>query len=46
MCVELNVPLAINKTVYPTTKLIFLGLVLDSEEMAIQIPVEKLEDLR
>ncbi|XP_053374216.1 uncharacterized protein LOC128546843 [Mercenaria mercenaria] len=46
LCKDLNVPLADNKTVYPTTVLIFVGLVLDSDEMVIRIPQEKLKELK
>jgi hypothetical protein len=46
LCRELNVPLAENKTIYPTTVITFLGLVLDSDDMAIKIPQDKLFELK
>ena len=46
LCLELGVPVASNKTVGPTHVLIFLGLELDSLEMKIRIPLEKLIELK
>ena len=43
---ELCVPLAINKTVGPTTKLTFLGLEIDTVFMLIRIPDNKLNKLK
>ena len=42
----LGVPIASDKTEGPTTKLSFLGLELDSEEMTIRIPMGKIEEIR
>lgn len=46
LCRQLGVPLADDKTVWPTTSLIFLGFELDSVEMKIKIPVDKLYSLK
>ena len=46
LCQELKVPLALNKTILPTTVITFLGLVLDSDEMVIRIPNSKIHDLK
>lgn len=46
ICNDLGVPLAIEKTVYPTTVLVFLGLELDSDNMVVRIPLSKLIELR
>ena len=42
----LGVPIASDKTEGPTTKLSFLGLELDSEEMTIRIPMGKIAEIR
>jgi len=44
-CLELGVPLAADKTVLPTPILTFLGLQLDTIDMMIKIPPNKLYDL-
>jgi hypothetical protein len=43
---ELGVPLAENKTEGPTTKIIFLGLEIDTVLMKVKIPEDKLNKLR
>ncbi|CAG2220984.1 unnamed protein product [Mytilus edulis] len=43
---EIGLPIKSEKTVLPTTKLIFLGLELDSEKMEIRLPLDKLEKVR
>ena len=43
---SLGVPIASDKTEGPTTKLVFLGLELDSEEMVVCIPLSKLEEIK
>ena len=45
VCKELGVPIAKNKTVGPTTILPFLGYIIDTEQMMILIPPEKIEKL-
>ena len=42
---QLNVPLAKDKTEGPTTKLCFLGLLLDSENMMVSIPMSKIKEI-
>jgi len=42
---ELGVPIANEKTVGPTKVLVFLGLELDSENMQVRIPTEKVEQV-
>ena len=42
----LGVPVASEKIEGPTTKLCFLGFELDSEEMVICIPMQKIEEIR
>ena len=44
-CQELGVPIAHDKTVGPCTVLIFLGLIIDSEQMQIRIPEQKITEL-
>ena len=43
---SLGVPIALDKTEGPTTKLIFLGLELDSEDMVVRIPLSKLVEIK
>lgn len=43
---SLGVPVASEKTEGPTTQLSFLGLELDSDEMTVRIPKEKIEEIR
>ncbi|MCG8031789.1 MAG: hypothetical protein JAZ03_06400 [Candidatus Thiodiazotropha taylori] len=42
----LGVPVASEKTEGPTTKLVFLGLEIDSEDMVVRIPDGKLEEVK
>lgn len=42
---RLNVPLADDKTEGPVTKICFLGLFLDSEQMMVSIPVSKIQEI-
>lgn len=46
ICSDLGVPLAKEKTVGPTTLLIYLGLEIDTQNMTVKIPKEKLISLR
>jgi len=46
VCQELGVPLAEKKTMGPCTLLPFLGFLIDTEELRILIPPEKLEKLK
>ena len=46
VCKEINFPVVLEKTVWGTTILTFLGLLLDSERQMICIPLEKLEEAR
>ena len=41
----LGVPIVTDKTEGPTTKLCFLGLELDSEDMVVPIPKSKIEEI-
>ena len=42
---ELGVPVAVEKTEGPTTVLIFLGLELDSDEMVVRVPIDKVLEI-
>ena len=46
ICMEIGVPIAEEKSVGPTTLLVFLGLELDSVIMSIRIPIQKIEELQ
>ncbi len=46
VCAKLDVPLAPEKLVGPTTKLIFLGLEIDSVKQLVTVPLEKLGPIR
>ena len=46
MAQDIGIPIKEEKTVFPTTKIIFLGLELDSVEMEIRLPDDKLLKLR
>ena len=46
ICQELGIPLADNKTVGPTTLLTFLGLLIDTVNMIVKIPVDKVKRLK
>ena len=41
-CQELGIPLALHKVEGPTTRLVFLGIGLDSSQMALSLPDDKL----
>ena len=43
VCNEINFPVSLEKTVWGTTILIFLGLLIDTVEQVIRIPKEKIE---
>ena len=43
ICTDLAIPVAHEKSVGPTTKMVFLGLVIDSDEMTIKIPQQKID---
>lgn len=45
-CQEIGVPIADEKSVGPTTVLVFLGIEIDSVEMKIRIPLQKIEELK
>ena len=46
VCCRLGVPIAHEKTEGPTTKLSYLGLLIDTEKMLIQIPEDKVLELK
>eukprot|EP00111_Clytia_hemisphaerica_P003593 TCONS_00010247-protein len=46
LCQELGVPIEHRKTIYPTTRLVFLGMEIDTEKMEMRIPEEKLDKIR
>lgn len=46
ICAELGVPLAEEKTLGPTTRLVYLGLEIDTLSMTVRIPSDKIEQLR
>lgn len=46
LCDELGVPLAHDKALGPTTKLVFLGLEIDTVAETVSIPLDKLGLLR
>ena len=46
ICLELGVPLAEDKTLGPTTCLVYLGLEIDTSSMTVRIPSDKLQQLR
>ena len=45
MCEYLGVPIADEKTTWPTTELVFLGIVLDTERLESRLPDDKKQDL-
>ena len=45
MCQELGVPLAPEKTIGPASKFTFLGLDIDTDNMSVSIPSDKLDKL-
>ena len=44
-CKELGVPIAVEKSVDPTTSMVFLGLEIDTNEMSVRIPGHKIVEL-
>ena len=46
VCKDLGVPIAEEKTCGPTTSLIFLGLVIDTHDVTVKIPIEKVRQLQ
>ena len=42
VCNFLRIPLAMNKTTWPAQSIIFLGLLIDSQKMIVQLPHDKL----
>lgn len=46
ICTECGIPLAVEKTQGPVTCLIFLGIEIDTDQMCIRIPREKILELR
>ena len=46
MCEDIGIPLAIEKTEGPVTRLIFLGLELDSDLQVVRVPQDKVLTLR
>jgi hypothetical protein len=45
VCSQLGVPIADDQTEGPSTRLTYLGFLIDIENMLIQIPVEKVQEL-
>ena len=41
LCRELNVPIAIEKTEWASTLIVFLGILLDGKRLVLSIPLEK-----
>ena len=46
VCKDLGVSIAEEKTCGPTTSLIFLGLVIDTHDLTVNIPIEKVRQLQ
>ena len=46
VCKDLGVPIAEEQTCGPTTSLIFLGLVIDTHDLTVKIPIEKVRQLQ
>ena len=45
-CKKLGIPVADHKCMGPTTYLVFLGILIDTQNMEISLPVEKLAQLK
>jgi hypothetical protein len=45
VCSQLGVPIADDKTEGPSTRITYLGLLIDTENILIQIPDEKVQEL-
>ena len=46
VCRKIGVPIAHDKSVEPTTIMVFLGLELDTNEMSVRVPVHKVMELQ
>ncbi|XP_055332307.1 uncharacterized protein LOC129584213 [Paramacrobiotus metropolitanus] len=46
VCEELGVPLALDKTEGPATRLIFLGIEIDSDAQTLSLPAGKLQEIK
>ena len=46
MSEDIGIPIKVDKTVYPTTTLTFLGLEIDTFTMELRLPEDKLIKLR
>jgi len=46
VCLRLGVPIADEKTVGPCTNIEYLGLTIDSDELLVKIPQDKIKKLR
>ena len=46
LCKILNIPLAMDKLDGPTTSLVFLGIVIDTNKLELRLPLEKLHRLQ
>ena len=44
-CDQMGFPIASEKTVWPTTCIVYLGLEIDSMEMVVRMPEEKIQEL-
>ena len=42
---QLGIPLALEKIIGPTTALVFLGILIDTSEMCVKLPKDKLSEL-
>ena len=45
-CTEVGIPIAEEKSMGPTTVLVFLGLEINSEAMSVRVPVKKIVELK
>ena len=45
ICNDLGIPLADEKTISPTTRLTFLGVEIDTSDMTLRLPSDKLDEL-
>ena len=46
VCKDLGVPIAEGKICRPTTSFIFLGLIIDTGELTVKTPIEKVRQLQ
>ena len=44
-CDQMGFPIASEKTVWPTTRIIYLGLEIDSDDMVVRMPKQKIDEL-